>query len=119
MGWLVTALTLLITAPALATDSLSCTGNMYYLDMSVGSDNIVNSATLRDEKTKVITTFRGNEVETKKLTWPSNEGDFSANRLELVLRTKDGQSFVIEGKGRRAVLHHQKAKHDIDCNWER
>jgi len=120
MRWcLATALTLLTSAPALATDSLSCTGDTYYLDMSIGSDNIVNSATLRDERTKVNTTFRGTEVQTKKLIWTANEGDFSANRLELVLRTKDGQSFVVEAKGRKGVLHHQKMKHNLDCDWER
>lgn len=110
---------MLASTSAFATDSLSCSGKTHYLDMSIGSDNIVNSATLRDERTKVVTVFLGNEVETKKLQWPSNEGDFSANRLDLVLRTKTGQSFVLSAKGRSAVLQYQGTNHVLDCNWER
>jgi len=119
MRWFAALLALLTSTSAFATHSLSCGGKTYYLDMSIGSDNIVNSATLSDRLTKVVTVFRGNEVETKKLQWPSNEGDSSANRLELVLRTKTGQSFVISAKGRNAVLQHQGTNHVLDCNWQR
>ena len=120
-----TAFMLLTNAPALATDSLSCNGDTYSLDMSVGSDNIVDSATLTDKRTKTSTTYRLNathrlsEIENRQLIWAASEGDFSANRLAIVLKGKDGQSFIVEAKGRQGVLRHQQKTHKLDCDWER
>lgn len=115
----VTTLMLLASAPLHATDSLFCNGDTYTLDMSVGSDNIVDSATLRDERTKISTSFRLSEIENRKLIWSAGEGDYTANRLEIVLRGKDGQSYIVEAQGRRGVLRHKQQTYNLDCEWER
>jgi hypothetical protein len=118
-SYIVAVSMLLTSVPALATDSLSCNGETYSLDMSVGSDKIVDSATLTDKRTKLSTTYRLPEIENRELVWTASEGDFSENRLAIVLRGKDGQSFIVEARGRKGVLRHQKKTHKLDCNWER
>ena len=111
---------LLVSAPAHATDGLDCSGDVYFLGMSVGSDNTVDSATLMDKRTKISTTYRlAEEIENRQLIWVDSEGDFSANRLEIVLRKKDGTSFIVEAKGRKGVLRHRKETYKLNCDWER
>ena len=117
--YIVTVFMLLTSVPALATDSLSCNGDTYSLDMSVGSDKIVDSATLTDKRTKTNTTYRLAEIENRQLVWTASEGDFSKNRLVIVLKGKDGQSFIVEARGRKGVLRHQHKIYKLDCNWER
>lgn len=79
------ALILMFCTPALATDSLDCTGAKYSLQMSVGSDNIVDSATLIDDQ-KNITSFRLEEIENRRLVWIDIESDNPRNRLDIVFK---------------------------------
>ena len=115
----VTTFMLLASASVHATDTLTCNGDTYSLDMSVGSDNMVNSVTLRDGSTKTASTYRLAGIENRQLIWAANEGDFSANRLAIVLKDNDGQSFVVEARGRQGVLRHRHETHTLDCDWER
>jgi hypothetical protein len=88
--------------------------------MSVGSDDIVDSAILRNESTKESTHFRlAGEIENSQLIWTAIEGDFSANRLKIILRSKDGTTFIVVARGRKGVLHNQQKSYKLDCNWER
>lgn len=118
-SWIVASLMLLFSTPLLATDSLDCSGDAYSLSMSVGSDNIVDSAMLTDVRTKRSVIYRIPEIENRKLVWVDNEGDFSANRLEIVLRGEHGATYIIEAKGKKGALRHQKEAYKLDCNWER
>ncbi len=109
----------LLSAPVLATDDLSCNGEMYTVYMGVGSDNTVGFAAIINEKSKARTEFYFKDIETKKLEWKDSEGDFSKNRLNVVLRDKAGLSFVVEANGRQGVLRQQSKTYKLDCNWER
>jgi bifunctional ADP-heptose synthase (sugar kinase/adenylyltransferase) len=112
-------LMLQVSAPALATDSLDCSGDVYALSMSVGSDNTVDSATLTDRRTKMTTTFLRAEIENKQLIWLDSEGDYSANRLAIVLRKIDEVSFIFEATGRKGALRHGKKTYKLVCDWTR
>jgi len=112
---LVAVFMLVVSLPAVATADLSCKGDEYFLYMSVGSDNTVDSAVLTDESTKASITYR--LIENTQLIWKDDEGDFSANRLKLTLRNKDGTSSMVEAKGRNGVLHHLQKTYKLDCDW--
>jgi len=116
-SFIATTFILLTSAPVLATDSLFCNGDAYSLQMSVGSDNIVDSATVRDRGAKIETIYRLSEIENRQLVWTAIEGDVSVNRLEIVLKGKDGQSLIVEAQGRKGILRRKSTLYSLDCDW--
>ena len=104
IAWL-TILMLIFSTTSNATDDLFCSGKEFSVYMSVGSDHVVDSASITNEKTKESIGFRLSEITNNKLVW-LNSTKFDGYELDILLKDKEGHTHELTAKGKKRMIHY-------------